>query len=35
MHVVGILTTHAAADLEDADETVPTVAAWLAAHAVL
>jgi len=35
MRVVGILTTHAAADLEDADETVPTVAAWLAAHAVL
>jgi mannitol-1-/sugar-/sorbitol-6-phosphatase len=29
MRVVGILTTHAPADLADADETAPTVASWL------
>jgi mannitol-1-/sugar-/sorbitol-6-phosphatase len=31
MHVVGVLTTHAAAELAAADETAATVAAWLAA----
>jgi sugar-phosphatase len=30
MHVVGVLTTHAAADLDDAHERVASVAAWLA-----